>query len=433
MPRVRIAAAVLALATALTAVGGLSARAATTVTASAAVNVRSGPSTTSAIVGGLYRGQTTTAVRSADGWTAIRYAGRLAYVASRYLVSGTATPAPDPGQSARVTTTDLNLRRGPGLSYAVITVLRNGTRVILTGKSARGFVEVRAGSTTGWVSAQYLASAATGLPKVVGVRVATADLLIRTTAGADYKVVAEVKKGTELSITGATQNGRAQIIYQRAVRWVTARYLANPVATKPGVPALPKVVGYRYATTELLIRSTSTSSYRVIAEVPTGTKLAITGVTENGRAQVVYNAAVRWVTARYLSTSAPPPSGGSGSGYAVERGLQPNAIKVHRAARAAFPEITTYYGVRQDPIPDHPSGRALDLMIPNYTSSSGRALGTRVAEWARANHASLGIEYVIWNQRIWNVRRDSEGWRYMADRGGDSANHKNHVHITVFG
>ena len=41
--------------------------------------------------------------------------------------------------------------------------------------------------------------------------------------------------------------------------------------------------------------------------------------------------------------------------------------------------------------------------------------------------------YVIWNQRIWNIQRNGEGWRYMADRGGDSANHKNHVHITVYG
>ena len=42
------------------------------------------------------------------------------------------------------------------------------------------------------------------------------------------------------------------------------------------------------------------------------------------------------------------------------------------------------------------------------------------------------MHYVIWNQRIWNIQRDREGWRYMADRGGDSANHMNHVHVTVW-
>jgi ribonuclease D len=70
-------------------------------------------------------------------------------------------------------------------------------------------------------------------------------------------------------------------------------------------------------------------------------------------------------------------------------------------------------------------------MIPNYRSASGKALGYKVAAWAKANARDLEINYVIWNQHIWNVQRNGEGWRYMADRGDDSSNHKNHVHITV--
>ena len=48
----------------------------------------------------------------------------------------------------KVTTTDLNLRKGPGLSYEVIRVLRDGTRVTTTGKTSRGFAEVVNGSST---------------------------------------------------------------------------------------------------------------------------------------------------------------------------------------------------------------------------------------------------------------------------------------------
>jgi hypothetical protein len=71
-------------------------------------------------------------------------------------------------------------------------------------------------------------------------------------------------------------------------------------------------------------------------------------------------------------------------------------------------------------------------MMPGYPSASSRALGFQVAAWAKAHARELGINYVIWDQHIWNIQRDSEGWRYMADRGSASANHKNHVHITVF-
>ena len=74
----------------------------------------------------------------------------------------------------------------------------------------------------------------------------------------------------------------------------------------------------------------------------------------------------------------------------MEKGLKPNAIKVHRAMRATFPQITTIGGVRRDALPDHPSGRALDLMIPNYKSASGKALGNEVSRWAQANAESLG-------------------------------------------
>ncbi len=154
---------------------------------------------------------------------------------------------------------------------------------------------------------------------------------------------------------------------------------------------------------------------------------ADTHVTATGDSTTTVGA--RWSVSRLVSrrtpASAPKPS------YAVEQGLTANAIAVHRAGLSAWPQIVTYYGYRNDPSSDHYSGKALDLMIPKYTTSDGKALGQKVADWAVANQPRLNIQYVIWNQEIWNVSRASEGWRPMADRGSDSANHKNHVHISV--
>lgn len=423
--RTVVVASALALSGLISGVAG-TATADTSVTATTAVNVRSAATTSSKIIGGLYRGQTVTAVSTTGSWTKIKYSSGTGYVSSQYLKGGATLPGGTTAQT-RVTTTDVNLRKGPGLSYGKIRVLPENTTVTLTGKAARGYTEVRNGSSTGWIATQYLRRPS-GLPPVTGTRVATADLLIRTTSGSDYKVVGEIAKGRTVSITGTTQNGRAQIIYANAIRWVTARYLTTPVSTGPVAPGLPKITGTRYATTTLIIRSTPDASFQSVTEVGIGTALSITGVVTNARMQIVYDNAVRWVTAQYLSTTKPATPA-----YPVEKGLKPNAIKVHRAVRATFPQITSIGGVRRDPLPDHPSGRALDLMIPSYKSASGKALGQKVALWAKANARSLGINYVIWNQHIWNIERDKEGWRYMADRGGDSANHKNHVHITVFG
>lgn len=84
--------------------------------------------------------------------------------------------------------------------------------------------------------------------------------------------------------------------------------------------------------------------------------------------------------------------------------------------------ITTIYGYGQrDNVSDHPLGLALDFMT--------RA-GQPLADYVRANAVRLGVHYVIWNQRIWNIDRDAEGWRPMADRGSPTANHQDHVHVS---
>jgi murein DD-endopeptidase MepM/ murein hydrolase activator NlpD/endonuclease/exonuclease/phosphatase family metal-dependent hydrolase len=90
-------------------------------------------------------------------------------------------------------------------------------------------------------------------------------------------------------------------------------------------------------------------------------------------------------------------------------------------------DIKTVGGYREsaaDPN-GHPSGLAADFM------TSSKAQGDRLAAYAKANASKLGIDYIIWYQRIWSVARASEGWRPMEDRGGATENHLDHVHINV--
>ncbi len=124
------------------------------------------------------------------------------------------------------------------------------------------------------------------------------------------------------------------------------------------------------------------------------------------------------------------------TGLAAEKGLTPDALVVIRCAHKQFPQITSIGGVRPDALPDHPSGRALDFMIPDYKSAAGNAFGWQVARWMRDHHAELGVQYVIYDAKIWNVLRDNEGWRTYGSITGhndDSSLHRNHVHVSVFG
>lgn len=65
-------------------------------------------------------------------------------------------------------------------------------------------------------------------------------------------------------------------------------------------------------------------------------------------------------------------------------------------------------------------GLAADFMC-------SKAVGDKLAVWARQNASSLGIEYIIWWRRIWNIRRDSEGWRHYT---GTPNPHTDHVHVS---
>ena len=87
------------------------------------------------------------------------------------------------------------------------------------------------------------------------------------------------------------------------------------------------------------------------------------------------------------------------------------------------PQITSYGTWRGDG--EHGQGRAIDIMVSGET-------GWAVANFLRANYSALGIEYIIYSQNIWSVERSGEGWRGMSDRGSTTANHYDHVHVTVY-
>ncbi|TMR21823.1 hypothetical protein ETD85_50395 [Nonomuraea zeae] len=82
---------------------------------------------------------------------------------------------------------------------------------------------------------------------------------------------------------------------------------------------------------------------------------------------------------------------------------------------------------------EHPLGRACDFMLSRGGAlPSGAELkrGEEIANWAIKNAKRLGIMYIIYRQRIWHA--GTGAWRTMSDRGGTTANHYDHPHISVY-
>ena len=121
----------------------------------------------------------------------------------------------------------------------------------------------------------------------------------------------------------------------------------------------------------------------------------------------------------------------------VETGLQPRAKTVLRVIVQQFPWITTVHGRGARPIAtsDHPTGNAVDFMIPQWQTSEGKARGWEVANFALANASNLSITHIIFSDKQWTPARAADGWRPYRHPKGASATlrHLDHVHVSAKG
>ena len=140
-------------------------------------------------------------------------------------------------------------------------------------------------------------------------------------------------------------------------------------------------------------------------------------------------AAVETVAAPEVQPVAETPT--SGNTIPTDLHLQKQAEAFRQEIAAKF-GITNIGGYREGDPDDHGKGLAVDVMVP--TSSQ---LGDQVAQYAIDNMDRAGISYVIWKQQFYmpvdNIYGPANTWNQMPDRGGDTANHYDHVHISFNG
>ena len=228
----------------------------------------------------------------------------------------------------------------------------------------------------------------------------------------------------------------------------TEEATATASPTKTFDPSeLGEKTGEMYIASSANVRTGPGSDYDVRTTLDAGLAVTVTNVTSNGWQQISYKGRAGWVKSDLLTSKKPETpsaspsseSGGSGSGggassggtcssssaKSIESGLTSKSISVLHAVCAAFPAVKSYGGYRNDS-GYHGQGRAIDVMV-----SGDRAW--EIARWLRENAKSLGVIEVIHAQKIWTTQRSSEGWRSMSDRGSATANHYDHVHISVGG
>jgi uncharacterized protein YraI len=216
--------------------------------------------------------------------------------------------------STAMTTAALNMRSGPGLSNAVVTVIPSGSTVQVTGSAQSGFLPVSWNGSSGWASANYLSvsgSGETSSGSATGSASTTASLNMRSGPGTGYSIIRVLPAGTTVSLTGQRSGEFVSIAYSSSYGWVSERYLTGGGASAAPAPQPEPApaVGTATTTAALHLRSGPGSWNASLTVMPSGATVSVTGTARDGWLPITYNGISGWSASQYLRTgSAPAPA-----------------------------------------------------------------------------------------------------------------------------
>lgn len=116
------------------------------------LNLRQTPSLDAKVLGQYWTGTWVEVLEKGNTWCKVNVDGKAGYMMTQYLNMGSA------GNTLYVRTNTgigLNMRKGPGTNYPIITSFPMGTAVTLVQKG-NGWNKVRVGGLTGYMSAKFL-------------------------------------------------------------------------------------------------------------------------------------------------------------------------------------------------------------------------------------------------------------------------------------
>ena len=217
-------------------------------------------------------------------------------LATFVAVTGSASAAPCT-DCTLYTTTSLNLRSGPGTSYAVILVMPKGADVLTVGGFENGFAKVKYQHNVGWAHADYLASSGPTNPgddpNVIDSAVATVSLNLRAGPGTNHAVLRVITQGAWVEITDFAASGYRMVRYNGTEGWAADQYLDRDGGGQPAWTLT--------ATVSLNLRAGPSTNDVVLLVIPAGGNVRATDQLSNGYRLVVYNGTTGWAYNSYLA------------------------------------------------------------------------------------------------------------------------------------
>ena len=201
-----------------------------------------------------------------------------------------------------------------------------------------------------------------------------------------------------------------------------------PAAEAPAQPAVPETPSYGAPAVNVEIQNQEAAPAAAPQSAPVAETPAEAPVAAPAEEAPAQPAAETTATPEVQPVASTPTTGNA---IPTDPNLQPQAEAFRQEIAAKF-GITNIGGYREGDPEDHGKGLAVDVMVPTNSE-----LGDQVAQYAIDNMDRAGISYIIWKQQFYmpvnNIYGPANTWNQMPDRGGDTANHNDHVHISFNG
>lgn len=205
------------------------------------LNMRSGAGTSYRSIATLNKGTMLDIVSQGNGWTKVKYEGRLGYVSSEYLQD--IKPEATIQGLKEVTTSSLNVRSGANTSYSVIGKLKKGEKIKVISESNE-WAKIEYNGKIAYTSSRYLKNASSSSnpvqnppstnPKPEGVNetkiVNTNSLNARSGPGTNYSKVGTLKKGEKVGVMSQS-SGWSKLNYNNKTAYTSSQYLIKDDTT----------------------------------------------------------------------------------------------------------------------------------------------------------------------------------------------------------
>ncbi|HHD2802888.1 TPA: SH3 domain-containing protein [Clostridium perfringens] len=310
------------------------------VNVSSSLNVREGASTSSKVIGSLSGNTKVTIVGEEGAFYKIEYKGSHGYVAKEYVKDvtesnnsnqGTQTPEkPSTPESTEKTgivnvSSSLNVREGASTSSKVIGSLSGNTKVTIVGEEG-AFYKIEYKGSHGYVAKEYIkdvtesnnSNQGTQTPEKpstpestekTGIVNVSSSLNVRSSASTSSKVIGSLSGNTKVTIVGE-EGAFYKIEYKGSHGYVAKEYVKDVTESsnsnqgtqtpeKPSTPESTEKTGIVNVSSSLNVRSSASTSSKVIGSLSGNTKVTIVG-EEGAFYKIEYKGSHGYVAKEYI-------------------------------------------------------------------------------------------------------------------------------------